>query len=441
MQGKVSMVMPCYNKAEYIGEMLDSVIAQKWNSIQLILVNDGSTDGTRGLIEEYALRIKARGYELIIIDQTNAGVCAAAKAGLEQVSGEYVCMVDSDDMLNSEYVSEMAGWLENNKEYDIAFCGFASYRESGDNKVFGEEQVLDENDFNMTVQHYLYGKIRPTVWSYMLRKSYFDKCGITSTYFTETKGSHEPGFMIPMTAHGGRAYNVRRALYYHNKSDISAHSVHDSYEKCSKFYDEYYYLCIKAISALPDSVADTSLKEALRLDAEFFRNIEMLNRVENLEEGEKHRKVMIHALAKSAERVLNSPKEFLPENINKQVRRLMTAVRSVPPGFTRPANRIVGYGALGRMALYWLGTLKNTPLFPSELWDIKGNGEDIMKPDLPSLKEGDLLLCFPKGEVESELRVLFKDLKCQCWYSGDIEEWYIMWREMWRNYYSPFTSP
>ena len=69
------MVVPCYNKVEYIGEMLDSVIAQKWDNIEVILVNDGSTDGTREAIAEYEPKLKTRGYETVIIDQENAG-CA-----------------------------------------------------------------------------------------------------------------------------------------------------------------------------------------------------------------------------------------------------------------------------------------------------------------------------------------------------------------------------
>jgi len=53
MQGKVSMVMPCYNKVNDISEMFDSIIAQEWNNIELILVNDGSTDGTRDIIAAF----------------------------------------------------------------------------------------------------------------------------------------------------------------------------------------------------------------------------------------------------------------------------------------------------------------------------------------------------------------------------------------------------
>ena len=61
-QGKVSMVMPCYNKVDYIAEMFDSIISQEWDNIELILVNDGSTDGTREVIAEYEQRFSARGF-------------------------------------------------------------------------------------------------------------------------------------------------------------------------------------------------------------------------------------------------------------------------------------------------------------------------------------------------------------------------------------------
>ncbi|MDR1914108.1 MAG: glycosyltransferase family 2 protein, partial [Clostridiales bacterium] len=111
MQAKVSMMVPCYNKVKWIGTMLDSVIAQKWDNIELILVNDGSTDGTREVIGDYKNRLLERGYEVVIIDQKNIGLPGAIRNGLRAVTGEFVCMPDCDDILHPEYVSAMADVL------------------------------------------------------------------------------------------------------------------------------------------------------------------------------------------------------------------------------------------------------------------------------------------------------------------------------------------
>lgn len=80
----VSMVVPCYNKVNYIGEFFQSVYDQVWDNIELILVNDGSTDGTREIIRQWEPRFVRRGYSVQIIDQENRGVFGAIKAGLER---------------------------------------------------------------------------------------------------------------------------------------------------------------------------------------------------------------------------------------------------------------------------------------------------------------------------------------------------------------------
>ena len=122
MQSKVSMIVTCYNKVKYIGEMFDSIISQEWNNIELILVNDGSTDGTRDVITEYESKFYKRGYDVVIIDQENEGVCAATKAGLSCITGKYVCIVDADDELDPKYISTMAGWLEEHNDTDYCIC-------------------------------------------------------------------------------------------------------------------------------------------------------------------------------------------------------------------------------------------------------------------------------------------------------------------------------
>ena len=438
MQSKVSMVMTCYNKEQYIGEMFDSIISQIWDNIELILVNDGSTDGTRNIIAEYEPKFRARGFEVVIIDQENAGVCAAAKAGLERITGDYVCMVDADDELNPEYVSAMAGWLEEHEDFDVVFCGFMPYKIDNGNKLFEEERIHFRADFILTVEDYLFESIKATIWSYMLRREYFEKCHIAQSYFTDTKGSHEPGFMIPMTAHGGRAHGVELALYHHNQTGVDMHSIHDTFEKYVKHYEEYHNLINKAISALPNEVAGSAKKEAFRYGAEFFMHLAVYRRTNLLADGVPFRKQALCNLVKSAQKVMRSPRDFSPEKLPGRIRLLISAVRNVSRKVAKPADRIIGYGALGKCASYWLPILKDTPLCPTELWDINGDSATVLKPDFSSLCMDDYLLCFPIGEIENELRERFRGLECWIMYNSDIYAWYRELKGFWEKYYKHF---
>ena len=92
---KVSVIVPVYNVDKYLGECLDSVLRQKLKEIEVICVDDGSTDGSPAILAEHARkdpRIK-------VVTQANGGLSAARNAGMDIAIGEYICFVDSDDWL------------------------------------------------------------------------------------------------------------------------------------------------------------------------------------------------------------------------------------------------------------------------------------------------------------------------------------------------------
>ena len=92
---KFSIIVPVYNGEEYLAQTLECLLSQSEKDIEIITVNDGSTDYTQNIIEEYAKkdsRIKA-------VYQENAGVSAARNNGIERACGEYIIFIDSDDLL------------------------------------------------------------------------------------------------------------------------------------------------------------------------------------------------------------------------------------------------------------------------------------------------------------------------------------------------------
>ena len=92
---KVSVVLPCYNVEKYIRESLDSIINQTYKNLQIILIDDGSTDSSGSICDEYA----ASDDRITVIHQKNAGAGAAKNAGLNLIKGEYFSIIDSDDYI------------------------------------------------------------------------------------------------------------------------------------------------------------------------------------------------------------------------------------------------------------------------------------------------------------------------------------------------------
>lgn len=98
MQDRISVIVPVYNVAHYLEQCVESILAQKCNDLEVILIDDGSTDGSGALCDELA----AKDARIHIIHQKNAGAAAAKNAGLRAATGEYLTFVDSDDYLEPD---------------------------------------------------------------------------------------------------------------------------------------------------------------------------------------------------------------------------------------------------------------------------------------------------------------------------------------------------
>ena len=113
----VSIILPCYNAAGTIARAVRGVLRQTYRPIELIVVNDGSTDGTGQALAQLEPEIRAAGVRYIPIDQENRGLGGAICAGLARVTGEYLAWVDADDELEPDSVALRAAFLEENPEY------------------------------------------------------------------------------------------------------------------------------------------------------------------------------------------------------------------------------------------------------------------------------------------------------------------------------------
>jgi glycosyltransferase involved in cell wall biosynthesis len=119
VEKKVSIIVPCYNMEKYIIRFLDSVIAQKYSNIELIMVNDGSTDNTESIIIDYKNRLEHVGVELVYIIQKNKGVAASINAGLAIFTGDYLTWCDPDDFFMPGSIERKVQFLEANPQYGL----------------------------------------------------------------------------------------------------------------------------------------------------------------------------------------------------------------------------------------------------------------------------------------------------------------------------------
>lgn len=113
---KLSIVIPCYNGASYIGAAIDSVIAQDYPDKEIIVVNDGSTDNSLSIA-------RAFGDAIVVVDQANQGLSAARNAGIRVATGDAFAFLDCDDYWAPDFASKMCSALID-ANADIAYCGW-----------------------------------------------------------------------------------------------------------------------------------------------------------------------------------------------------------------------------------------------------------------------------------------------------------------------------
>ena len=116
---KISVIVAAYNAERYIGRCLDSILAQTMSDFEIIVVNDGSTDGTPAILDEYA----AKDPRVRVIHRPNGGVASARQAGLDAAQGEYTIHADSDDWVEPEMLEELYRKARE-EELDMIICDY-----------------------------------------------------------------------------------------------------------------------------------------------------------------------------------------------------------------------------------------------------------------------------------------------------------------------------
>lgn len=116
---KISVIVPCYNIREYLPRCIESILAQTYKNLEIILISDGSTDGTDEVIREYVKKDS----RIIPVFKQNSGVSDTRNRGLDIATGDYIGFVDGDDYIEPEmYETLLKNAIENNA--DISHCGY-----------------------------------------------------------------------------------------------------------------------------------------------------------------------------------------------------------------------------------------------------------------------------------------------------------------------------
>lgn len=156
MKKIVTIIVPVYNVEKYLDKCIESILYQTYKNLEIILVDDGSTDNSGKIIDEYA----KKDTRIVVIHKENGGVSSARNAGLNNSTGDYICFCDADDYLMNDYVEYLLNMALTN-DVDIAltknmFSNFNNKQATKDNieKYTGERTAIDILSYNIPIGVY-----------------------------------------------------------------------------------------------------------------------------------------------------------------------------------------------------------------------------------------------------------------------------------------------
>lgn len=161
MNLKISIIIPVFNVEKFLPKCIDSIINQTYKDLEIIIINDGSTDSSPMICNNYAFndsRIK-------VIHQKNGGLSDARNTGLKIITGGFVCFVDSDDFISTEYCELMLlGLLKNNVE--IIECDFLKFKEEeAVSKYHRIEKRIEFYETEKALELLMKENIKQMVWN------------------------------------------------------------------------------------------------------------------------------------------------------------------------------------------------------------------------------------------------------------------------------------
>ncbi|MDR1245149.1 MAG: glycosyltransferase [Endomicrobium sp.] len=274
---KISVIIPVYNTEKEVCKCLDSVVNQTEKEIEIICINDGSTDKSLSILEKYANKDK----RIIVINQNNRGVGGARNSGLKIAQGQFISFIDSDDyLLSLDAYEKILKILSDFDDLDFIEFGVEPYTESLILSEVEKKRLNDDQSYFslkleglFNISEDLFSRTTVTVWNKVFRKSVITEYNIT---FPEGVLFEDNGFFYKFIFRVKKGYYYKEKLYgrllrsnsimglcFNRKSNEIANRL-------KVLYDVYQYI-EKEYSPIRKFVLTEFLKVSLREDYLFAK--------------------------------------------------------------------------------------------------------------------------------------------------------------------------
>ena len=217
---EISVIVPVYNVENYLEKCLDTIVNQTFSDIEIVCVNDGSTDNSRKILEKY----KENDSRIIIIDKENGGLSSARNAGLKVATGKYISFIDSDDWVDLTMLEKLYQNITS-LNTDISICSVNLYDEQ-EQKIKDAESYFNLSYFDSSFDGKAFSykdtkdflmDVCVMAWNKLYRKSFLDEC---KAEFPDGLIFEDGPFFFSIFFKTQRVSIVRDFLYYYRINRI-----------------------------------------------------------------------------------------------------------------------------------------------------------------------------------------------------------------------------
>ena len=231
MDPLVSVIVPVYNVLPYLHEALDSLIGQTYRELEIILIDDGSTDGSGEVCDGYA----ERDQRICVIHQENKGLSAARNIGLDRANGNYIAFLDPDDAFHSEFIEKLlSSMIHENAE--MALCKFSIQHTTEKMELASSDKLLPLikagiYDRSFVLDALVSGKLNISVWNKLYKKSLWE-----SIRFYEGHVYEDREIACQICSHIDKLCVIQEPLYNYRKRpgsitmDYSYRNIDDAFQ-------------------------------------------------------------------------------------------------------------------------------------------------------------------------------------------------------------------
>lgn len=260
---ELSVIVPIYNVQDFLRKCIDSILAQSYKNFELILVDDGSTDKSGVICDEYA----RNNTHIKLIHQKNAGLVAARKRGLSLATGEYVINIDGDDWIEEETFSTLMSIIKKENTDFVQFGYFVEKLEGSSAITFPECKRIDIIDRSSVMErwlrHFNNSGIGSQVVTKLFRRDIFEEA---YSNVPEDMSNGEDYVSFFFLIQSAKNYSSTEKAFYHYRVREDSLSHCTSLDRLIKENYLTYYLnqlFSKSEIGLPENVLKTWLKDRL----------------------------------------------------------------------------------------------------------------------------------------------------------------------------------